>query len=147
MRRYKLRTNILIVIVLCLTAFVFSECKKYPDGPKISFRSRATRITATWYIDLYLLNGTDQTTTYLSSVGDTYALTIEKNGTYQKSGNFPDEGTCRFGDKHENIYLQSYSASKQEQKYSILRLEFKSLWLKSIKPNGDEEEIHYITYR
>jgi hypothetical protein len=136
-----------MTIALFVIVSFFSECKKYPDGPRLSFRSRATRIATTWYLDLYLLNGNDQTTTYVTAKGDSYALTITKDGAYQESGNFPDEGKCQFGDKHESLYGQSFAVGGEEQKYSILRLEYKSLWLKHIKANGDVEEIHYIAYR
>jgi hypothetical protein len=135
-------TNIGLLIVLCVIASFFSECKKYPDGPDFSFRSKSSRISATWYIDQYLLNGTDQTATYTTI----YMLTIQKNGSYQEDGNLPDEGACQFGDKHKNLYMQS-SLSGLTTQYSIQRLEYKSMWLKHIKSNGDVEEFHYKAYR
>src|ERR1035437_2554067 len=134
-------------IALFIIVSVFSEFKKYPDGPKLSFRSKASRISTTWYIESYQLNGSDQTATHLSFVGSDYALSISKDGSYLEYGNFPDQGTCQFADKHESFYRQSYVIGGQIQKYSILRLEFKSMWLKHTKANGDVEEIHYIAYR
>jgi hypothetical protein len=139
-------TNIGLLIVLCIIASFFSECKKYPDGPDFSFRSKSSRISATWYIDVYLVNGTDQTTAYTNIVGGLYMLTIQKTGSYQVDGNLPDEGACQFGDKHKNFYMQS-SLSGLTTEYSILRLEYKSMWLKHIKSNGDVEEFHYKAYR
>jgi len=148
MKRYRFRqASILMAIMMCVIVSVFSECKKYPNGPKISFRSRATRIAATWYVDSYLLNGSDQTTAYLTRIGNSYTFFISKDGSYQESGNFPDQGVCQFGDKHESLYRQSYAIGGAVQKYTILRLEYKSLWLKHIIQNGDVEEIHYIAYK
>jgi hypothetical protein len=132
-----------MAMALCVIASLFSECKKYPDGPQISFRSRATRIVATWYIDKYLFNDNDSTTAHLKFVGDFYALSIEKNGSFMEYGNFPDQGTCQFEDKHESFYR----IGAQVQKFTILRLEYKSMWLKRTMPGGDVEEIHYVAYR
>lgn len=148
MRLYKFFPSTVWMLVMFSFAAIFlSECKKYPDGPKFSFRSRATRIASTWYVESYFLNGHDSTTSHMNFVGDMYSLTISKNGSYQEYGNFPDEGACQFGDKHENFYRQSYAIGGQMEKYGILRLEFRSMWLKHSKPNGDVEEIHYVAYR
>ena len=93
MKRYKfLRTRLWIAIGFSLVAVFFSDCKKYPDGPNLSFRSRTARIATIWYIDSYLLNGSDQTAAYTTFVGTSYALSIGRDGSYMEYGNFPDEG-------------------------------------------------------
>ena len=141
------KTSLGIIFALCIAGLFFSGCKKYPDGPTFSFRSRSTRLSGTWYIDHYFINGTDQTSTQVAFWGADYVLNIVSDGTYQIYGNFPDNGTCSFEDKQSEFYLQSYSTGTLKENYTILKLEFKSLWVKHTNSKGDLEEIHYIAYR
>jgi hypothetical protein len=139
--------KILIFYSALLCFGVTVGCKKYPDGPSMSLRTRSNRLAGTWYIESYSLNGVDQTSTFKAFRGDSYLLYISKNGTYNIYGFYPDDGTCAFEDKFENMYLQSRSTGTIKEKYIILKLEYTHLWLKHTKPNGDEEVFHYIAYR
>jgi hypothetical protein len=39
----------------------FTTCKKYPDGPKFSLRSVQHRLTGTYELDKFIVNGIDST--------------------------------------------------------------------------------------
>ena len=52
--------TILIISLFC-SICIFSGCKKYKDGPLISFRSKTERISNTWKFQKYIVNGIDST--------------------------------------------------------------------------------------
>ena len=54
--------NKIFASILFLTLMVvgFSSCKKYEEGPSLSFRSIKQRITNTWKIESYSINGAEQ---------------------------------------------------------------------------------------
>ena len=54
-----LRKRVFIAIVLAVIFIV--SCKKYPDGPLISFRSKEYRITWQWSVVYFSINGYDST--------------------------------------------------------------------------------------
>jgi len=46
------------LVIIC---FFLITCKKYKEGPLISFRKPETRITGEWDIDKFFINGNDST--------------------------------------------------------------------------------------
>jgi hypothetical protein len=48
MKKVKLLMPILVVLFIASNICIFSGCKKYPDGPNISFRSKTERVANTW---------------------------------------------------------------------------------------------------
>lgn len=53
--------NIKQIFLLIFLATVFSTCKKYPEGPFISFKTREHRVAGTWSVEKYFVNGVDST--------------------------------------------------------------------------------------
>src|SRR5690242_3258235 len=52
--------NLSIFISVVFVALAFS-CRKYEDGPDISFRSKNTRLNGVWDVELFYINGNDST--------------------------------------------------------------------------------------
>jgi hypothetical protein len=48
-------------LLLVFLAGILATCKKYPEGPFFSFRTRMQRITGVWDLELYSSNGVDST--------------------------------------------------------------------------------------
>lgn len=128
---------ILTLVALCIMPVVQS-CKKYPDGPLISFSSRTARVANTWRVDTYLLNGTDYT-----SVMAGYLETYSKDGNYSYTwGNHAGTGVWAFQNSDEEIRLTGIS-HQESRSLIILRLENKSFWYYYMDGN-DRKEFHMI---
>jgi hypothetical protein len=72
-----------IIIFLIIIIGISEGCKKYEDGPCISFRSPLKRLYGTYTLEKYTVNGEDS----LSSLYDSLSLTFqfyyqEDNGEY-----------------------------------------------------------------
>ena len=59
--------KIILSIALLLIVFTFS-CKKYPEGPLISFRTPFARIIGNWQMTEYISNGIDSAQYYNNSL-------------------------------------------------------------------------------
>ena len=55
------------ILLFLLVAFCFTDCKKYPEGPTFSLRTKMARITGVWDVEYYEASGIDSTSYVLSS--------------------------------------------------------------------------------
>ena len=117
------------------TQFITS-CKKYPDGPEFSLRTRKERLANTWKVDNYKVNGTDFT-----SLLANYTETFTKTGGYNYSWSlFNGSGTWSFQNKDKEVML-SGSDNQASRTLILLKLEEKSLWYYYMEGN-DKHEFH-----
>ncbi len=134
-----------------LTAFIFvltigstvlalmSSCKKYEDGPLISFRTRTERLSNTWEVDNYTVNGNDLTSLYTNCTE-----TFSKGGDYSYScGLFDGAGKWKFHSNDERIQLTG-NDDKSNRNLKILKLEEDAFWY-STDDGGDVTEVHMVT--
>jgi hypothetical protein len=134
-----------------LTAFIFvltigstvlalmSSCKKYEDGPLISFRTRTERLSNTWEVDNYTFNGNDLTSLYTNCTE-----TFSKGGDYSYScGLFDGAGKWKFQSNDERIQLTG-NDDKSNRNLKILKLEEDAFWY-STDDGGDVTEVHMVT--
>ena len=56
------------IIILFAMVLPFG-CKKYPDGPCFSLRSSKNRVTGTWRVDKFYMDGADSTEEYYQKLG------------------------------------------------------------------------------
>lgn len=54
-----MKKTISILVISALLISLFGSCKKYDEGPLISFRSKEKRLMGTWQIEHYFVNGHD----------------------------------------------------------------------------------------
>ncbi len=130
----------LTIIILFFTVLFPSvqSCKKYPEGPLISFRSRTERVSNTWKVDNYKLNGSD-----LTSLVSGYIETFSKDGNYSFSwGILAGTGKWAFQNKDNEIRITGVSNKSSETLY-ILKLEEKQFWYYYMDGN-DKNEFHLI---
>lgn len=129
-----------------LTAFLFAAlllsivpaCKKYPEGPAISFRSRAERVANTWKVDNYKVNGSDYT-----SLVSGYRETFSKDGAYSFSwGGVSGTGKWAFQTDDKEIKLNGVS-NQSSYTLVILKLEEKQFWYYYMDGN-DKKEFHMV---
>ncbi|HET6992767.1 MAG TPA: hypothetical protein VFJ43_15645, partial [Bacteroidia bacterium] len=120
----KTKNKTALLIIICTTMLIgFNACKKYPDGPILSFHSRTERVANTWKVDNYKVNDVD----YTSLVSD-YVETYTKDGNYSFSwGNVAGTGKWEFQNNDAEIRITGISNKSSETLY-ILKLEEKEFW-------------------
>lgn len=127
---------ILVPFVLFSLSITLSNCKKYPDGPVVSLRSKTERVSNSWKIENYKVNGDD-----LTSIVTDYHETFYKNGNYSFSwGILSGYGNWNFENNKKEIKL-SGSESQTSRRLFILKLEEKSFWYYYMEDN-DKHEVH-----
>src|ERR1051326_7324165 len=112
------------------------SCRKYPDGPMISFRSRTERVANTWKVDNYKVNGSDYT-----SLMSGYTETYSKDGNYSFAwGNLSGTGKWTFQNSDAEIKINGIN-NVPSQTLVIMKLEEKQFWYYYMDGN-DKKEFH-----
>ncbi|MBI3502113.1 MAG: hypothetical protein HY063_09980 [Bacteroidetes bacterium] len=101
-----------------LVVSFITDCKKYPDGPCISFRSPYERLTtAVWALEYWEVNGIDSTAAFLakpclnsSAVGNKFYFNAKK-GTSSFQGGCSIYGNFSFDKPYNDIDIKIYSYS------------------------------------
>lgn len=139
MKNKTIKTIALLTLVTLFTQFISTSCKKYPDGPTISLRSRAERVANTWKIENYKINSTDFT-----SLVSGYNETFTKKGAYSYIwGILSGSGTWKFQNKDTEIKLSGNDSHSSRTLY-ILKLEENSFWYYTMDGN-DKHEYHLVS--
>ena len=128
--------KLLALLAVFVLTFSYTGCKKYPDGPAFSLKSKTGRLTGTWKI--VESNGE------IPSDYDIY-LIFEKNNDFKEKveydgGSYTVNGSWSWGDKKESVIIEvddynrpqikSVTGSDNEQEFEILRLTNKEFWFK-----------------
>jgi hypothetical protein len=128
------------LIILCTGLFLFGlqACEKYPDGPLFSLNSRTGRVSNTWTVDNYKVNGNDYT-----SLVSGYSETYTKSSDYSYQwGVFGGTGTWSFQNNDEEIRITGIN-NQESVTLFILKLEEKEFWY-YIMDGDDRKEFHMI---
>ncbi len=134
----KMKNMSLAIFFAALLTIPFQSCKKYPDGPSISFRTRTARLCQTWKIENAKKNGNDYTS-FVSGYQETYS----KGGDYSYIwGSFAGTGKWAFQNSDAEVRLTGVS-NQSSHTLVLLRLEHTSLWYYYIDGN-DKYEFHMI---
>jgi len=125
--------SIILIIGASLTG-----CKKYEDGPALSFSSKTARVSNTWKVMSYTINSAD-ITPFLTSIN--YTETYDKDGNYSYNSTLnAGAGKWEFQADKEQIKRSGVSGQSTETLY-ILRLKEKEFWYYFLDGN-DKHEIH-----
>lgn len=134
----KNKITVLLILLAGIMIPSIQSCKKYPDGPLVSFHSRTERVANTWKVDNYKINGTDFT-----SLVSGYTETYTKGGDYYYSfGSLSGTGKWAFQNKDEEIKINGIN-NQDSQTLFILKLEEKQFWYYYMDGN-DKKEFHMI---
>lgn len=129
-----------IAVITFFTILVFSvqSCKKYSEGPLVSFNSRTERVANTWKVDNYKFNGNDYT-----SLVTNYTETFTKDGNYSYNwGVISGTGTWTFQNKDTEIKITGIDNQSNVTLF-ILKLEEKQFWYYYMD-GTDKKEYHMI---
>jgi hypothetical protein len=144
-----MKKMIKLAAVVLLLAVVATSCKKYPEGPAFTLKSKKARVEGDWSIESVKVNNNDVTSFFLG-IAPGYKLAMTKDGNYTVTTNSgeQDKGTWKFGDKKETIIQTSTKNKDSAGNYevttsTILKLEDDAMWLKSTSSGGDVTETHF----
>ncbi len=132
-----MKTKIIFYLILIL-GLSFTGCKKYEEGPALSLRSKTARVANTWKVELFTINGIDNTSA-LTSIN--YSETYDKDGNYSYNSSIgTGSGKWEFQSNKEQIKRSGVSGQSTETLY-ILRLKEKEFWYYYLDGNN-KFEIH-----
>lgn len=137
---------------------LFSACKKYDDGPAISFESKKKRLSNVWIIEKVYETPqggtkTDKTADY-KNYYVSYVMNIEKNGGYSISyfpyniSTYNESGLWRFNSNKEIVTFTNANGNSSAigNVWIIQRLKERELWMKTINSNNITIEAHLIPF-
>jgi len=136
--------SVILLFVFC--ASFFTGCKKYYDGPLISFRSKEKRLINTWHLESYLINNVDKTVCYANIAYTDYTIVFNENKTvteeyYDVSDSLRHHVyTWHFDDNKERIILEPGIRS-----LLIWRLTSKELWAIKEEVTSDVHQIRLVS--
>lgn len=134
----KIKQFISLTFIGLIILTVFTGCKKYPDGPGLSLRSKTERVSNTWKVENYKINGSDFT-----SLVSNYTETFTKEGNYSYSwGILSGNSGWAFQNKNMEIKLNGNDYNTSRTLF-ILKLEEKNFWYYFID-DKNKYEIHLI---
>lgn len=126
--------TILLSLFALISLITFDSCKKYPDGPMLSLRTKTERVSNIWKVEKCTKNGADITA---SKADRTYEF--RKDGTFiYTSGSKTEQGTWAFVNKKEQLDVKTSDPFK----WDILRLKEKEMWVR--ENDGDVFEYHLV---
>jgi hypothetical protein len=160
----KLLKNVIFLFV----AFAFiitSSCKKYPDGPLISFQTKVKRIVGIWDVEYFEINGYDSTS-YLKNKPFYGMYRLDKDGEtgqghylqyLPEEEKYFDNGTWDLRNKKNdlaiylatNLFPESTLGPYRAQfaVWEIRKLTETQLWLKTTYTDGREYLIKFKLFK
>lgn len=128
-----------LALGLTVTFTVLTGCKKYPEGPALSLRSRAARLENTWKVISVTLNG-QIITSQFSTIN--YTETYDKEGNYSYSSAL-DSGSGKWEFQNDDLEIRRSGVSGQSSMdLIILKLKSNEFWYK-ILDGSDVYEFHF----
>lgn len=127
------------IAVLVLAAASLTACKKYEEGPAISFRSKKARVVNTWKLDAYIYDGVDKTSELTVT---NYSEIYNEDGTCKRTFNddsndyIEQPGTWSFADDNAKLSISGIGSVELNQtigtvsasSVTIVKLKEKEMW-------------------
>jgi len=146
----------LLAFIFLSSVLFFTECKKYPEGPAISFRSKKERIANTWKVNALYINGVDSAAYYNNILKD-YTVSMSKSGSYTISyyvvgpsfGNISntESGNWELTSDKKTITIKPSSIAvgnlPNPSSWQILKLYENDFRIRTYDSNGKKTEYHF----
>jgi hypothetical protein len=119
------------LIIVAASFMMVSACKKYPDGPTVSFLPKKERIEGKWVANKVVYNSTDSTSVYKSHVWEftrNYSV-ISQQGSVKRNGVW----STTTSDKD---FVIDYDDGGREL-YQIRKLTRKEFWIRNKQTQAD----------
>ncbi len=133
-----------LVILFCIT-----DCKKYPEGPWISFRYKETRLLGNWKIEKYLIDGADSTAIKFPNLSSSVCVySFGHTANYVGDGCYSIGGKWGFDNNRTHLGIGTQNVPEgpfflaEAVSWDILRLSNKDMHLKTTF-SSKEYEIYF----
>lgn len=137
-----MKTLVIKILIIGMMTLAFTSCKKYPDGPTLSWTSAVERVSNSWKIAKAMNGGEDVTNDfeqYDITFTKSYSATLHaKYKAFGGSYDYYTEGTWSFSDDEKKLNV-NYNDDDADKTYIILRLTEDEMWLKE---DGTELELY-----
>lgn len=138
--KFNMVKKIILITCVAVSVLALDSCKKYPDGPTISLRTRTARVANTWKVGSATINGKDVTSSYNNI---NYSETYTKDGAYSYASSLGSgSGKWAFENSDAQIKRNGVSGQSSED-MTILKLKEVEFWY-SFTDNGDKYELHLV---
>lgn len=129
---------------------VFTSCRKYEEGPNISFRTKEARVTNNWKVESALVNGVEEAQTpywekqkHYFYRNKTYSVTIIDPKTLE-ARNINGTWTLYDNDRKLSITTKNYTGNiDSTTDYNIVKLFNRQFW---IRKTDNTLELHFIPF-
>ena len=146
-----------ISVMIFIASFFLSECKKYPEGPLMSFKSKEKRVIGNYEVEAFLIDGADSTS-QLTCINYSF---YSNEGNHHVSSPICTTGGVsgedwNFENHHNNLLIYVFPVGKtpfpitdsaappvSKISWTIQRLTNKQMWLK-VEYGGKE---YYIKFK
>jgi hypothetical protein len=146
--------------VIFFGVLVTSSCKKYPDGPLLSFHTKQHRIEGVWDVTYFSINGHDSTE-YLKSKNfygmydffhndDGLQLNYISDAAFSRTGYWDLNGNSKnlqINFKPGNIHPEHLGPYRANSEWEIRRLTEKEMWLKTFYSDGSEYFVKFKLFK
>jgi hypothetical protein len=149
--------KLFVLFCIITSALLLTECKKYPEGPSISFRTKKARIINSWKVSKYLENNVDLTTNF-NSVFTNFSFITSKDGEYKiikvvrvfsTNVTTTEYGNWNLASNKKTLNLTPVSISSgtlpSSSSCQILKLFEDEMWLRIIDSTGKIIEYHLVS--
>lgn len=140
-----------VFVITVLSSLLFASCK-YEKGPFISLYSKKHRVVNSWTYSKVLRNGLNitggtiqgdqvysQSSIGFDETGKASAIIAINNGTTTLKNQY--NGVWYFEDSKESIVVRFDYGAIPDQKYKIVKLKEKEMWLENTIDNNLYEYI------
>jgi len=131
--------SLFAIVVLAVLMLVGAQsCSQYPDNNGITLVSKVDRVSKTWIVDNYKINGVDYT-----SLVTAYTETYTKQGAFSfQWAILGGSGTWEFQNKDAEIRITGDS-NLTSRTIFILKLEDNEFWYYYMD-GADKKEFHFV---
>jgi hypothetical protein len=131
--------SLFAIVVLAVLMLVGAQsCSQYPDNNGITLVSKVDRVSKTWKVDNYKINGVDYT-----SLVTAYTETYTKQGAFSfQWAILGGSGTWEFQNKDAEIRITGDS-NLTSRTIFILKLEDAEFWYYYMD-GADKKEFHFV---
>lgn len=143
-----MKTTKYLTILGLIGLITLNSCKKYEEGPRLSFRSKKERVSNTWKVDKYFENGVDETAEFKTKKIN-YVETFTEDGVWSYSyihenGDYKaDIGMWEFDKNSDKEEIDRNAGGSTWEELHILRLKEKEFWFWYMD-SGERKEFHLI---
>lgn len=133
-----------VIIALVLVSLTLMYCKKYNEGPRVSFRSKKERLANEWILsERYVADTVNMWDDSLN----TGLLTLGKTGLYSLvTDTLVESGQWVFNHDKKKVVLEIFDDTNvRPDLFQIQKLKEVELWWSYVDSSGISVEEHYVS--